>query len=181
MSDAVTGVAVGQTLPESFRRFVLEFSDGAYLFGAQEVSSVGAAKHPKGQITPLIDCFTRIPSHSANPPLGQFPDVRRGRSRFTICSIVGGAGFSRASEIAWEEYYRAIEGRSLRPLFVDAIRFLPTQRADDHALVAIDLGCETAARRLRSWRAAGRSPPLTERLRRSRAFVRPSRPNTVRG
>lgn len=46
-----------------------------------------------------------------------------------------------ASEIEWEDYYRAVEGRPLRPLFVDAIPLLPTAAADVPPLVAVDLGC----------------------------------------
>jgi hypothetical protein len=33
--------AIGHALPASYRRFVNEFSNGAYLFGVQEVSAVG--------------------------------------------------------------------------------------------------------------------------------------------
>ena len=44
---AATEESLGQKLPESFRRFALELSNGAYLFGVQEVSSVGAAEHPR--------------------------------------------------------------------------------------------------------------------------------------
>jgi tellurite methyltransferase len=69
---------------------------------------------------------------------------------------VSGVGFSQASGIGWEQYYRAIEGRPLRALLVDAMPFLPT--TDDQALVAIDLGCgdgtETLALLARGWKHA---------------------------
>jgi SAM-dependent methyltransferase len=103
-----------------------------------------------------------------------FGNVTRRRRKvplFTICSIVCGASFSRASEIAWEEYYRAIEGRSLRPLFMDAMPFLPAQRTDDQTFVAIDLGCgdgtETIALLARGWTviAVDRAPEAIARLR----------------
>jgi SAM-dependent methyltransferase len=65
------------------------------------------------------------------------------------------ASFSRASSIAWEEYYRAIEGRPVRPLFLEAIELLPTREDTDHALIAIDLGCgdgtETRSLLARGW------------------------------
>jgi tellurite methyltransferase len=68
---------------------------------------------------------------------------------------VSDASFSKASEIGWEEYYRAVEGRPLRALFVDALPFLPTPSQDDRALVAVDLGCgdgtETLALLARGW------------------------------
>jgi hypothetical protein len=37
----VTETALGRSLPESFRTFVTTFSNGAYLYGVQEVSRVG--------------------------------------------------------------------------------------------------------------------------------------------
>ncbi len=127
------------------------------------MSSVGAAKHPKR----AERCRCRSSTVPRRAPRLQ---------PFTIWSIVGGASFSRASEIAWEEYYRAIEGRSLRPLFVDAIRFLPTQRADDHALVAIDLGCgdgsETLALLARGWTVTA-VDGAAEAIARVRASVAP--------
>jgi SAM-dependent methyltransferase len=46
-----------------------------------------------------------------------------------------------ASEIEWEGYYRAVAGRPLRELFVDATPFLPTTAPDGRSLVAVDLGC----------------------------------------
>lgn len=91
----------------------------------------------------------------------------------TISPIVGSAGFSQASGIEWEEYYRATEGRPARPLFVDAIPFLPTGRADDATLVAIDLGCgdgtETLALLARGWTviAVDSAPEAIARLRAS--------------
>ena len=36
-----TETAVGRSLADSYKRFVSEFSNGAYLFGVQEVSAVG--------------------------------------------------------------------------------------------------------------------------------------------
>jgi hypothetical protein len=38
---AKTEEAIGRRLPDSYRRFVSEFSNGAYLFGVQEISAVG--------------------------------------------------------------------------------------------------------------------------------------------
>lgn len=76
-----------------------------------------------------------------------------------------------ASEIEWEGYYRAIEGRPLRELFVDATAFLPTAAPDDRPLVAVDLGCgdgtETLELLRRGWTvlAVDRSPEGIERLR----------------
>jgi len=46
-----------------------------------------------------------------------------------------------AAEIEWEDFYRAVEGRELRPLFVDAIPYLPTVTTAERSLVAVDLGC----------------------------------------
>jgi hypothetical protein len=43
---AATEAALNQRLPESFRAFLRDFSNGAYLFGVQEVSSVGSVEHP---------------------------------------------------------------------------------------------------------------------------------------
>jgi SAM-dependent methyltransferase len=86
---------------------------------------------------------------------------------------VAAPGFSRASEIAWEDYYAAIEGRSLRPLFTDAEALLPSPRGGDRARVAIDLGCgdgsETLALLARGWTvvAVDAAPEAIERLRAS--------------
>jgi SAM-dependent methyltransferase len=86
---------------------------------------------------------------------------------------VGGANINHASEIEWEEYYRAVEGRSVRPLFLDAIPFLPDQRPDAARLVAIDLGCgdgtETLALLARGWTvtAVDSAPEAIARLRAS--------------
>ena len=77
------------------------------------------------------------------------------------------SSFSRASEIEWEAYYRAIEGRSPRSLFLDALPFLP----DDQPLMAIDLGAgdgaETLALLARGWTviAVDGAPEGIERLR----------------
>lgn len=57
----------------------------------------------------------------------------------TIRCVVSGASFSRASGISWADYYEAIEGRPLRPLFVEAVAFLPSPDASDRARVAVDL------------------------------------------
>jgi SAM-dependent methyltransferase len=92
---------------------------------------------------------------------------------FTIGSIVSDAGFSRASGIGWEQYYRAVEGRPLRALFLDAIPFLPTRATDDQGLVAIDLGCgdgtEALALLARGWTviAVDAAPEAIARLRAS--------------
>ena len=78
---------------------------------------------------------------------------------------MGGSSFSRASEIAWDEYYRAIEGRSLRPLFVDAIRFLPTPQADDPGMQVVDalLGTSPPDTPQVDGEAAGRAVAEAER------------------
>jgi SAM-dependent methyltransferase len=86
---------------------------------------------------------------------------------------VSGTSFSSASGIGWEDYYQAIEGRAARPLFVDAIPFLPPGRAGDQAPVAIDLGCgdgtETLALLARGWAviAVDGAPEAISRLRAS--------------
>jgi len=86
---------------------------------------------------------------------------------------VSGASFSRASGIAWEDYYRAIEGRPLRPLFTEAVAFLPSPRAGDPATIAIDLGCgdgsETLALLASGWTvvAIDGAPQAIARLRAS--------------
>jgi SAM-dependent methyltransferase len=53
-----------------------------------------------------------------------------------------------AAEIEWEDFYRAVEGRELRPLFVDAIPYLPTASAAELPLTAIDLGSGDGAETL---------------------------------
>lgn len=89
---------------------------------------------------------------------------------------MSGSGFSRASEIAWEDYYRAIEGRALRPLFIEAGAFLPSPHADDRARVAIDLGCgdgnETLALLARGWTVVA-VDGASEAVARLRALVPP--------
>lgn len=83
------------------------------------------------------------------------------------------SSFSRASGIDWEDYYNAIEGRPLRPLFSEALSFLPNPRADERARVAIDLGCgdgsETLALLARGWTvvAVDGAPEAIVRLRAS--------------
>jgi SAM-dependent methyltransferase len=80
--------------------------------------------------------------------------------------------WQNASEIEWEAFYRAAEGRALRPLFVDAIPFLPTAIPND-PLVAVDLGCGDGAETLelltRGWTvlAVDGSPEGIARLRES--------------
>jgi SAM-dependent methyltransferase len=70
-------------------------------------------------------------------------------------SLVSEASRGRAAGMAWEDYYKAVEGRSLRPLFVAAIPFLPDPLAAERARVAVDLGCgdgrESLALLTRGW------------------------------
>jgi SAM-dependent methyltransferase len=69
--------------------------------------------------------------------------------------------------VSWDEYYRAIEGRSPRPLFVDALAFAAGPG------VAVDVGCgdgtETLALLADGWTvfAADAAPEAIERLRAS--------------
>ena len=83
------------------------------------------------------------------------------------------SSFSRASEIAWEEYYRATEGRRARPLFREALAFVGSRRSDDQTIVAVDLGCgdgtETLAMLARGWTvvAIDAAPEAIARLRAS--------------
>ena len=49
--------------------------------------------------------------------------------------------WQKAEEIEWEGYYRAVEGRALREVFVEALPLLPTASPDERRLVAVDLGC----------------------------------------
>ena len=87
--------------------------------------------------------------------------------------LVSDVGLSRASDAAWEDYYRAIEGRPLRPLFLDAIEFVPVSAANDRIPVAVDLGCgagtETLALLGRGWAvtAVDGAPEAIARLRES--------------
>ncbi len=46
----MTETALGRKLPDSFKRFVGEFSNGAYLFEVQEVSAVGDGNRQIGAI-----------------------------------------------------------------------------------------------------------------------------------
>lgn len=78
-----------------------------------------------------------------------------------------------ASEIEWETYYRAVAGRPLRELFVNATPFLPLAALHDRPLVAVDLGCgdgtETLELLARGWTvlAVDLSPEGVARLRES--------------
>jgi hypothetical protein len=58
-SDEVqqTESALAVALPPSFRSFVTEFSNGAYLFMLQEVSAVGAGNEQIGPIQDVADGF----------------------------------------------------------------------------------------------------------------------------
>ena len=51
-----TETLIGTRLPESFRQFVMEFSNGAYLFMLQEVSAVGDGNE---QIGPIQNIYHR--------------------------------------------------------------------------------------------------------------------------
>lgn len=110
------------------------------------------------------------------------PD-RFGRSSTII--FLADESFSCASGIAWEEYYRAIEGRSLRPLFLDALEFLPGLKPGDQAPVAVDLGCgdgtETLELLARGWAvtAVDGAPEAIARLRASVAPAASARLTTV--
>jgi SAM-dependent methyltransferase len=84
---------------------------------------------------------------------------------------VANAEWETASEIEWETYYRAVAGRPLRELFVDATPFLPAAVPHDRPLVAVDLGCgdgtETLELLRRGWTvlAVDRSTEGIARLR----------------
>jgi SAM-dependent methyltransferase len=69
---------------------------------------------------------------------------------------VSGPSFSRASGIVWEDYYNAVEGRPLRPLFVETVAFLPSASGGEQLRVAVDLGCgdgsESLALLARGWK-----------------------------
>jgi len=86
---------------------------------------------------------------------------------------VSDSSFSRASGIAWEEYYRATEGRRARPLFLEALAFVESRRSDDQTIVTVDLGCgdgtETLAMLARGWTvvAIDAAPEAIARLRAS--------------
>jgi hypothetical protein len=51
---AATERALGRPLPESFKRFQMEFSNGAYLFMLQEVSATGAGNRQVGAIQAVL-------------------------------------------------------------------------------------------------------------------------------
>jgi SAM-dependent methyltransferase len=53
------------------------------------------------------------------------------------------SNWQRAEEIEWEGYYRAVEGRVLREVFVEALPLLPAPAPspDARPFVAVDLGC----------------------------------------
>jgi SAM-dependent methyltransferase len=105
----------------------------------------------------------------------------------TIGCAVSGSSFSRASDISWEDYYEAIEGRALRPLFLEAAAFLRSPDANDRARIAIDLGCgdgsETRALLARGWTvvAVDSAPEAIARLRASLAAEDAARLATVVG
>ena len=79
--------------------------------------------------------------------------------------------WEHAAEIAWEDFYRAVEGRALRPLFVDATPHLPA--VGEPPPVAIDLGCgdgtETLELLRRGWQvfAVDGSPDGIARIEQS--------------
>ena len=100
---------------------------------------------------------------------------------------MSGSGFSPASGIAWEDYYKAIEGRPLRPLFLDALAVLPSPRSGDRARIAVDLGCgdgrEALALLAHSWTvvAVDGAPEAIARLRASVAPEHAARLTTIVG
>lgn len=49
--------------------------------------------------------------------------------------------WSTAEEIEWEDFYRWVEDRELRQVFVEALPLLPDARESRGELVAVDLGC----------------------------------------
>lgn len=63
--------------------------------------------------------------------------------------------WSTAGEIGWETFYKWVEGRDLRQVFVDALPLLP-EADGEHELVAVDLGCGDGKEALvlleRGWR-----------------------------
>ena len=58
----VTEAALGRPLPESFRHFQTEFSNGAYLFMLQEVSATGAGNRQVGAIQNVRSYAISLPS-----------------------------------------------------------------------------------------------------------------------
>jgi SAM-dependent methyltransferase len=90
---------------------------------------------------------------------------------------VSESNFTRSSEIIWENYYKAIEGRPLRPLFLEALPLLPDPGADERPPVALDLGCgdgsETLALLARGWTVVA-VDAAPEAILRLRASVQPT-------
>jgi SAM-dependent methyltransferase len=78
--------------------------------------------------------------------------------------------WQKAEEIEWEGYYRAVEGRALREVFVDALPLLPAASSHERLPVAVDLGCgdgkETLELLALGWTvlATDRAPEGIERL-----------------
>jgi SAM-dependent methyltransferase len=78
--------------------------------------------------------------------------------------------WQRAEEIDWEGFFRAVEGRALREVFVEALPLLPTASPDERPLVAVDLGCGDGKEALELLRhgwtvvATDRTPEGIERL-----------------
>jgi trans-aconitate methyltransferase len=70
----------------------------------------------------------------------------------------------------WEDYYAAIEGRSVRPLLLEAIARIPPPEPGYRPLQAVDLGCgdgtETRELLARGWTvlAIDRSPQAIARV-----------------
>lgn len=62
----ITEQAIGSPLPASYRKFVMEFSNGAYLYTLQEVSAVGAGNR---QIAPIQSIIAEIRERGANEPI----------------------------------------------------------------------------------------------------------------
>jgi len=60
--------------------------------------------------------------------------------RDTLNRRVSKREWDRAGEIGWETYYRWVEGRELRQVFVEALPLLPEANGDGER-VAVDLGC----------------------------------------
>ena len=101
---------------------------------------------------------------------------------------VGGQLQSRLGYLVREDYYEAIEGRPLRPLFVEAVAFLPSPDASDRARVTIyDLGCgdgsESVALLAQDWTvvAIDSVPEAIARLRASLAPEHAARLTTLVG